>query len=81
MFNTCFGRYRYLRLPFGVTPAPEVYQKYMHELFDDLDAVETIKDDILVYCNSKVQHDERLEKVLTRCKERKFKVQPCQTEA
>ena len=48
-FNTCFGRYRYLRLPFGVSPAPEIYQRKMHEMFDDIEGVEIVMDDILVH--------------------------------
>ena len=36
-FNTCFGRYRYLRLPFSVSTAPEIYQRKMHEMFDDIE--------------------------------------------
>jgi hypothetical protein len=27
MFSTPFGRYRYLRLPFGISPAPEVFHR------------------------------------------------------
>jgi hypothetical protein len=26
-FNTPFGRYRWLRMPFGITSAPEEYQR------------------------------------------------------
>ncbi|XP_072401068.1 uncharacterized protein [Diabrotica undecimpunctata] len=33
-FTTPFGRYRYLRLPYGLTCAPEIFQKYMSELLD-----------------------------------------------
>ena len=40
LFNTYFGRYRYLCLPFGVSPAPEIYQRKMHEMFDDIKGVE-----------------------------------------
>ncbi|XP_072376078.1 uncharacterized protein [Diabrotica undecimpunctata] len=34
-FTTPFGRYRYLRLPYGLTCAPEIFQKYMSELLDN----------------------------------------------
>ena len=31
-FHTPFGRYRWKRLPFGISSAPEVFQRKMHEL-------------------------------------------------
>ena len=33
-FHTPFGRYRWLRLPFGVSCAPEEFQSRMLELID-----------------------------------------------
>lgn len=38
----------------------------MHALFDDLDGVEIIMADILVYGSSEAQHGERLENVSKR---------------
>lgn len=48
-FWTPFGRYRWKRLPFGVSPAPELYQKMQHEILEGLKGVECLCDDILVY--------------------------------
>ena len=73
-FNTCFGRYRYLRLPFGVSPAPEIYQRKMHEIFDDIEGVEIVMDDILIHGRSESEHDARLEQVLLRCREKGLKL-------
>lgn len=47
-FNTPFGRYRYLRLPFGISSAPEVYHKTIHELFENVPNVDTSMDDIII---------------------------------
>ena len=47
-FNSPFGRYRWLRMPFGLTCASEEYQRRMHEALDDLDGVHVYVDDILV---------------------------------
>ena len=33
-FNTPWGRYRFTRLLFGVSPAPEIYQREMDRLFE-----------------------------------------------
>jgi len=47
-FWTPFGRYKYLRLPFGVNLAPEEFECKLHEKLDGLPGVEVIRDDILV---------------------------------
>ena len=47
-FHTPFGRYRWKRLPFGISSAPEVFQRKMHELIEGLDGVEVIADDFLI---------------------------------
>jgi hypothetical protein len=48
-FNTPFGRYRFTRLPFGIKSAPEVFQKKMSQVLEDIDGAEAIVDDILVW--------------------------------
>ena len=48
-FNTPFGRYKYLRLPMGISVAPEIYQRAMSELLAGLAGVEVIMDDILIH--------------------------------
>lgn len=73
-FNTSFGRYKFLRLPFGITSASEVFHKRMFEHFDDLMGVCLFVDDLLVYGRSKQEHDYRLMKVLERCREINLKL-------
>ena len=48
-FNTPFGRYRYKRLAMGICSATEVFQKYMEDIFGDIEGVEIIVDDMLVH--------------------------------
>ena len=43
-----FGRYRYLRMPFGVSLAPEEFGCKLHEKLDDLPGVVVLRDDVLV---------------------------------
>jgi hypothetical protein len=38
-FNTSFGRYKFLRVPFGITSASEVFYKKMYEHFDNIPGV------------------------------------------
>ncbi|CAB4010198.1 Hypothetical predicted protein [Paramuricea clavata] len=66
-FNTPFGRYCYTCTPFGITSAQEVFQKRMHQHFDDLEGVETDIDDILIHGTTEEDHYRRLESVLERC--------------
>lgn len=47
-FNTPLGRYRWKRMPFGISSAPEVWQRTMHEFVEDLEGVEVIADDFLI---------------------------------
>lgn len=48
-FWTPFGRYRWTRLPFGIAPAPEIFQIKLQEVIEGLKGVECIADDLLVY--------------------------------
>jgi hypothetical protein len=65
-FNKPFGRYRFTRLPFGIKSAPEVFQKKMSQVLEDIDGAEAIVDDILVWGKDIQEHDARLKKVLDR---------------
>ncbi|XP_037565227.2 uncharacterized protein K02A2.6-like [Dermacentor silvarum] len=59
-FATPFGRYRYLRLPFGIASAPEIFQRTMTQVFEGLPGVHVYIDDILVWGANKQEHDQRL---------------------
>ena len=68
-FNTPFGRYSFKRLPFGIKSAPEVYQRTISEMVENIDGCEAIVDDICIWGENLKQHDERLRKVLDKCRE------------
>ena len=46
-FITPFGRYQFNKLPFGITSAPEYFQKKMGEELRDCKGVVCLMDDIL----------------------------------
>ena len=48
-FNTPFGRYKWMVMPFGISSAPEEFQRRMHEALEGLPGVCVIADDILIY--------------------------------
>ncbi|CAG9836256.1 unnamed protein product [Diabrotica balteata] len=46
-FNTPFGRFRFTRLPYGISCAPEIFHKVMNEIVGDIEGVCLYIDDIL----------------------------------
>lgn len=67
-FHTPLGRYRYLRMPYGISSGSEVFQRTMETLFEGYPC-EIIVDDLLVAGKDLEEHDEKLEKVMKRVRE------------
>lgn len=65
-FITPFGRYCFRRLPFGITSAPEIFQRKMTETLQGLQGVSVYMDDIVVHGKDMEEHDFHLQKVLER---------------
>ena len=68
-FITPFGRYQFNRLPFGITSAPEHFQRCMNEILGDIEGAVCLIDDILIYGKTQSEHDQRLLSVLNRINE------------
>ena len=47
--HVSYGRYRWLRLPFGISSGPEEFQKRLMSALEGLDGVLCITDDTLVF--------------------------------
>ena len=79
-FWTSFGRYRYLRMPFGISLAPKEFEPRLHEQLSGLDRVEILRDDILVAGYGDIQeeaeanHDQNLRKLLDRARKVSLKL-------
>lgn len=79
-FNTPFGRYRWLSMPFGISTAPEEFQRRQDQAVEGLAGVHSIVDDILVYGEGDTEqdaiedHDRKLVALLERCRERGLKL-------
>ena len=79
-FNTPFGRYRWKRMPFGISSAPEVFQRRMHEIVEGLQGVEVVADDFVVVGfgstpeEASRSHDMHLKAFLKRCEEKNLKL-------
>ena len=74
-FNTPWGRYRFTRLPFGISSAPELYQREMDRLFANL-PVEIIVDDFLIHGKDVSDINEKMIAVLDRSREVGLKFNP-----
>lgn len=68
-FNSPFGCFKFLRLPFGLSVAPEIFQKYSESAFGDIPGVIVYCDDLLICGNTEQEHDDVLNKVFERAKE------------
>ncbi|XP_047987077.1 uncharacterized protein K02A2.6-like isoform X1 [Leguminivora glycinivorella] len=68
-FNTQFGRYKFLRLPYGINSSGEIFHKIMSDIFSDLPGVLIFVDDILVFGSNQKEHNERLENVFRKARE------------
>ena len=73
-FNTPFGRYRFLRLPFGVNAAAEIFQRRMATMFEGVEGVQTIQDDVLIHGQTGAEHDEKVMQTLEMMHKSKLKL-------
>ena len=75
-FNTPFGRYKFLRLPFGLNSSAEVFAKRFHQTFENIQGVETYMDEMLIFGRTIEEHDEKLKKVLETARKKGIKLKP-----
>ena len=79
-FNTPHGRFRWTRLPFGVAPAPEIFQRKLAEQLEGLTGITMIAEDVLVFGQGETEeealahHDQNLERLLKRAEEKGIKI-------
>ena len=75
-FQTPWGRYKWLRMPFGISPAPELFQMKLNQNLEGLKGVFKIADDLLIIGQGDTQqeadkdHDRNLRELLDRCRTR-----------
>ena len=73
-FNTPFGRFRYLRMPMGASCSADRFQSAMVTAFEGIEGVEVVVDDILIHGKTLKEHNERLQKVLQKCRDINLKL-------
>lgn len=75
-FVTQFGRYKWLRLEFGLNISSEIFQKKLNMALEGLEGVVCVADAIIIYCagddiqRATKDHDTKLRDLLIRCREK-----------
>ena len=69
-FITPFGRFKYLRAPYGISSIAEHYNRRMDEAFAGLTGFRRIVDDIVIFDNTTTQHADHVRQFLRRCEEK-----------
>lgn len=88
-FWTPFGRYCWKRMPFGISPAPEIFQQKLHGAVHGLKGVRALADDVLIFGSGEsteeamIDHNRNLQAFLERMaaknvKLNKDKIRLCQ---
>jgi hypothetical protein len=78
--STPFGRFKWLRMPYGISCASEIFQRKIHQELEGLDGIACIADDILIFgCGdtldqAKSDHDVKLTALLERCRMKNIKL-------
>ena len=67
-FRTRYGNYKYCVLPFGLCNGPATFQRYVNKILHGLldDFCTAYLDDILIYSEDPLQHEEHVAQVLKR---------------
>ena len=60
-------------LPFGLSSAQDVFQDIMSEMFEDIEGVEVVVDDMLIWGETE-EHDAKLEQVLKHARHRNLRL-------
>ena len=65
-FQTCYGRRRFLRLPFGSSVSSEIFQKKLIQALDGLSGIVCIADDVIIHGKDHEEHAHNLKAFLER---------------
>ena len=74
-FSSPHGRFRYLRMPYGLKSSSDVFQQTMEHLFADVPC-SIVVDDIIVCGRDKAEHDRNLKEVLDRARKVNLRLNP-----
>ena len=79
-FETPFGKFKWNRLPFGLSVSPEEFQRRLNEALSGLAGIAIVADDVLIYGRGEtieeatLDHDKNLLALLDRCRQKGIKL-------
>ena len=73
-FITPFGKYEYMKVPFGLAQAPAYFQNLMTKLLNGLQFTLAYLDDVVIFSENEEQHLKQIQIVLTRLKQANLKL-------
>ena len=62
-FNSPFGKYEYVKVPFGLAQAPAYFQELMTRILKDFDFAIAYLDDIIIFSRTAEEHLSHIKKV------------------
>ena len=71
-FITPFGRFKYLRAPYGVSSISEHYNRRMDECLSGITNLAKIVDDCAVYSRTEEEHRAKVREFLKKCEEKRI---------
>ena len=71
-FITPFGRFKFLRAPYGISSISEHYNRRMDEAFSGLSGYRRVVDDAVIYDSDKEKHELHVRQFLQRCADKKI---------
>ena len=74
--TTPFGMYEFTRMPFGLRNSAQTFQRFINEVFNDMDFVFTYIDDILIASHNEEEHFQHLQSVFKRLEKFGLNIKP-----
>ena len=71
-FNSPFGKYEYIKVPFGLAQAPAYFQELMTGILKDFNFVIAYLDDIIIFSKTPQEHLSHIRKVLEKLQSAKL---------
>ena len=71
-FNSPFGKYEYVKVPFGLAQAPAYFQELMPKILKDFDFAIAYLDDIIIFSRTAEEHLSHIRKVFEKLQSAKL---------
>ena len=74
--NSPLGRYRFLRMPFGLKMYQDVFQAKIDQTFEGCSGTVGIAEEIVIYVKSEEEHGKHMHEMMNRCTSTGLKLNP-----